>query len=189
MRLLTFSALTAVLVVLLASAPAQAAGGAASKLYVKNEFGEFRPASTAEVEAAGQAAESEDKLGFLGLKRYDLGIWTLVVFAILIVVLAKYAWPHIKTGLAKREDNIRGALEEAKKEREEAKVSLVEAKRQIDETSLKVKGMLDDARKQADALKVTEREAGAKDAQAERERAKREAEALKDSLSKEVYDQ
>ena len=49
--------------------------------------------------------------------------------------------------------------------------------------------MLDEARRDADALKVAERDAGTKDAQAERERAKREIENLKAGLSKEVYEQ
>ncbi len=128
-------------------------------------------------------------LEFTGLKRWDLGIYTLIVFGLLIFILGKYAWPHIKEGLEKREHNIRGVLDEAKKEREEAKVALAEAKKQLDATALQVKGMIDDARKEAEALRNEQREAGVKDAQTERERAKRETAADKDALMKEIKNQ
>src|SRR5688572_20450969 len=60
----------------------------------------------------------EDKLAFLGLKRYDLGIYTLIVFGLLMFILSKFAWPHISEGLKKREAVILGAREEAQKERQ-----------------------------------------------------------------------
>ena len=63
--------------------------------------------------AAEAPKEGEDKLGFLGLKRYDLGIYTLIVFGLLLFILSKYAWPHISEGLKKREAAIIGAREEA----------------------------------------------------------------------------
>ena len=43
----------------------------------------------------------------------DLGLWTLVVFVLLLFVLGRFAWPKMIEGLKKREDRIRGALEEA----------------------------------------------------------------------------
>ncbi len=133
--------------------------------------------------------EEKGGLDFTGIKRWDLGIYTLVVFALLIAILSIFAWPSIKEGLEKRELNIRGALDEARKDREDAKLALVEAKKQLDAAALQVKGMLDEARRDADALKVSEREAGVKDAAAERDRAKREIDAAKDSALKEIYEQ
>ncbi|MFO0826249.1 MAG: ATP synthase F0 subunit B, partial [Gemmataceae bacterium] len=115
--------------------------------------------------------EEPGPLDFTGIKRWDLGIYTLIVFGLLIVILSQLAWPSIKEGLEKRESNIRGALEEARKEREEAKAALVKAKAELDETALKVKAMLDDARKDADTLRSEQREIGVKEAQAERDRA------------------
>ena len=89
--------------------------------------------------AADEAhGEKKGNVGFAGL-RYDLGIYTLIVFGILIFVLRKYAWPHIKTGLEKREVNIRGALDEAKATLAEAKKERDEAKRQLLETAGQVK--------------------------------------------------
>jgi F-type H+-transporting ATPase subunit b len=159
-----------------------------SPLFVK-EGDKFRPATDADLKKAGSEHEKSGGLDFTGIKRYDLGIYTLIVFGLLVYLLTKYAWPPIKEGLEKREANIRGALEEAKKDREEGKLALAEAKKQLDATALDIKTKLDEARKEADALKLSEREVGVKDAQAERERAKRELAAEKDSLVKEVYEQ
>jgi F-type H+-transporting ATPase subunit b len=130
-----------------------------------------------------------DKLEFTGIKRWDLGIYTLIVFGLLMFVLSKYAWPHIKSGLEKRESNILGALEEAKKERAEATALLARAKKDLDETAVKVAALLADARKDAEALKAAETEKGVKDAQAERERAKRDAETHLETMKKDLTQQ
>src|SRR5207248_10570115 len=53
----------------------------------------------------------------------------------------------------------------------------------------KIRGMLDEARKDADALKVSEREAGVKAAAEERDRARREIQAEKDAVLQELYKQ
>ncbi len=130
-----------------------------------------------------------DKLAFTGIKRWDLGLYTLIVFGLLMFILSKYAWPHIQSGLEKREANILGALEQARKDRAESEARLTEAKKQLAEAAQQARAVLDEARKDADALRVSEREAGVKDAQAERERAKREAEAERAALTKEVQQQ
>src|SRR5205807_135020 len=52
--------------------------------------------------------------------RVDLGIWTIVVFLGLFFILKKYAWGPMIEGLQKREERIKGALEEAKKARDDA---------------------------------------------------------------------
>ncbi len=47
--------------------------------------------------------------------------------------------------------------------------------------------MLEEARRDADALRATEREIGMKEAATERERAKREIESAKDTALQEIY--
>ncbi len=129
----------------------------------------------------------QDKLGFLGLQRYDLGIYTLIVFGLLIFILSKYAWPHISEGLKRREAAILGAREEAMKDRQSAEQRLAEAKRQLDEAAQQARGIVEEARRDAEALRASEREVGIKEAAAERERAKREIEAAKDVALQEIY--
>jgi F-type H+-transporting ATPase subunit b len=148
------------------------------------------PPKPEEIKAAGgEEAHGEGGLSFTGLKRYDLGIYTLIVFGILMFVLAKYAWPPMREGLEKRESNIRSALDQARQGQADATALLAQAKKELDETAARVKGMLDEARRDADALRADQREAGVKDAQAERERAKREIEAAKDVALKDIYEQ
>jgi F-type H+-transporting ATPase subunit b len=127
-----------------------------------------------------------DKMSFTGIQRWDLGIYTLIVFGILLFVLSKFAWPNIKAGLEKREANIFTALEQARKDRAEAEARLAEARKQLAEAAQQAGGILAEARKDAEALKAAETEKGAKDAQAERERAKREIDSKMEAMKKEL---
>ncbi len=133
--------------------------------------------------------EKKGGLDFTGIKRWDLGIYTLVVFGLLMFIVNKFAWPHIKTGLEKRETNIRSALDEARKDRADAEARLTDAKKQLAEAAQQAKAILDEARKDADALRAEQREAGVKDAEAERERAKRETASKQEAMTKEVQQQ
>jgi F-type H+-transporting ATPase subunit b len=104
-------------------------------------------------------------------------------------VLAKFAWPHIREGLDKREVNIRSVLDQAKQSQMDATALLASAKKQMDDGAAQVKAMLDEARRDADVLRAGEREAAVRDIAAEKDRAKREIAAEKDAILKDVYDQ
>jgi F-type H+-transporting ATPase subunit b len=130
----------------------------------------------------------EDKLAFLGLKRYDLGIYTLIVFGLLLFILSKYAWPHISEGLQKREAAIIGARDEAIKARAEAEETRAKLQKDYAEAQDKIRAMLDEARRDADALKVAEKEAGVREAAAERDRAKREITSEKEGIRQELHE-
>lgn len=159
-------------------------------LYVK-EGDKFRPATEEEIRSAAAMSHEEHKgtagLEFTGLKRYDLGIYTLIVFGLLIFILNKYAWPKISEGLKKRESAILGAREEAQAAQREAENLRGKLQKDYAETQDKVRVMLDEARRDADALRASEREAGAKDAQAERDRAKKEIEAQTEAIRSELH--
>ncbi len=135
------------------------------------------------------AGEKKGGLDFTGIKRYDLGIYTLVVFGLLMFIVGKFAWPNIRAGLAKREANIGALIADAKRDRAEAEAKLTDANKQLAEAATKAKAILDEARKDADALKVSEREVGVKDAQAERERVKRDLDIERDAVGKELHQQ
>jgi F-type H+-transporting ATPase subunit b len=146
------------------------------------------PAVAADPHAAEKGGNMLDKLSFTGIKRYDLGIYTLVVFGILMFVLSRYAWPHIREGLEKREVNIRATLDEAKATLAEAKKEREATRAQLAEASAQIAAMMAEARNDAEALKVAKHEEGLKEAQAERERAKRELEIERGGLTKEVHE-
>ena len=52
--------------------------------------------------------------------KYDLAIWTLVVFFLLMAVLGKFAWGPIAAGLEKREHSIEHMIADAKRNQDEA---------------------------------------------------------------------
>jgi F-type H+-transporting ATPase subunit b len=137
---------------------------------------------------AADAGEKKGGLAFTGIQRWDLGIYTLIVFFLLMAILGKFAWPHIKEGLEKREVNIRGALDEAKTVLADARREREAVQVQLAETALQVKAILDEARKDAEVLRADEREKGVKEAQAAKQNAERQIALEKDALLKELYE-
>jgi len=101
-----------------------------------------------------------------------LTLWTAITFLLLILVLSKYAFGPIVRMLDERERTIRDAIDQAKKEREEAerllaqqKDSLVKAQREAAELAKRSQQEMEAfrqqltarARKEADDLVVTAR--------------------------------
>ena len=79
--------------------------------------------------AAGQPeAAAHGEGGAISPFAGDFGnaLWTLVVFAVLLWVLGRYAWGPVLRGLQGREQFIRAALEEAKRDRDQAEERLKE---------------------------------------------------------------
>ena len=116
-------------------------------------------------------------------------IMTVVVFLALLGVLYAFAWGPIQKGLQAREDAQHHALDEARKAREEAAGMRVQVQAQLDKAAEQVREMLAEARRDADALRATEKAAGVKDAADERDRAKREIEAARDAALEDIYKQ
>ena len=159
-------------------------------LFVKQPDGTFRLAKPHEMIVATESPKSHagGKTSFIDIKRYDLGIYTLLVFGLLYLFIQFKVWPHIADGLKKREAGIQGARDEAQKARQEAEEIRARLQKDYADAQDKVRGLLDDARRDADALRVSEKEAGAKDAQAERERARKDIEAERDAIRQELRD-
>jgi len=101
-----------------------------------------------------------------------LTLWTAITFLLLILVLSKYAFGPIVRMLDERERTIREAIDQAKKEREEAerllaqqKESLVKAQREAAELAKRSQQEMEafrqqltaQARKEADELVVAAR--------------------------------
>ncbi len=128
-------------------------------------------------------------LEFLDLHRYDLGIYTLLVFGLLCGFLYWFAWPKISEGLSKREATITGARDEAIKARHEAEEIRTKLQAEFAQAQDKIRTLMEEARKDAEVLRAKEREAGLKDAATERDRAKREIETAKDVALQEIYQQ
>ena len=138
--------------------------------------------------APALAGDAKGPLDFTGLKRWDLGIYTLVVFGLLLWVVRRYAWPHIETGLARRAENIRTELDAAKAARAEAEELLRAAKAEREEATRQAGACLDEARAVADKLKSDMREQTEQEIAAEWARAEREIATEKEVMVRDVRD-
>src|SRR5213082_4279426 len=63
---------------------------------------------------------------------FALSFWTAITFAILIVVLGKFAWGPILQMMEAREKTIADAIESAKRERAEAEKAAAEMRASLD---------------------------------------------------------
>jgi F-type H+-transporting ATPase subunit b len=116
-------------------------------------------------------------------------IWTMVSFAVLVLVLGKFAWKPLLAALKEREDGIRKAIDDAAS----AKLSADQLKAQYEEELAKAQdkaaGLLSQA--QVESQKV--REQMMKDAEADArrltEQTKRQLEEEKAKLSRELREE
>ncbi len=104
----------------------------------------------------------------------DLGIWTLVVFLVLLFVLSKFAWKPMLQGLEHREKAIHSALHEAQQAREEANRLKAQFEEQMRKANDQSREILDEARRAAERTTAEMVAEGHKKIQAEQERFQRE---------------
>lgn len=124
-----------------------------------------------------------------GLKRYDLGIFTLIVFFALLIILGRFAWGPMMAGLDKREAGLRKVHDDAQAARDEAQRAVANIQAQVAKANDDVRAMLDEARRDAQVVKDQMKADAAADVQAERERVRREIETAKDAALQDIYQQ
>jgi F-type H+-transporting ATPase subunit b len=103
---------------------------------------------------AAEGAEGAAK-GASALITPEIGLmfWTLVTFVILLVLLAKYAWGPILGAMNAREQGIRGDLDRARGEREEAERLLGEHRALVDQARRERAEAVEAGRRDAERLK------------------------------------
>jgi F-type H+-transporting ATPase subunit b len=119
----------------------------------------------------------------------DLTLWSAVIFVLMVAVLWKFAWKPILSGLQTRENTIRDAMETAERSRKEALELHDKLDAQLKAGGDKVREMMDDARKDASALKDQMVADAKTEIQQERDRLHREMDTAKDQALKEIYEQ
>jgi len=85
--------------------------------------------------------------------RRDLAIWSAAVFLLLLALLSKFAWKPIMQALDKREQGIADLIAATKAASEDAKQMLASYERRLTEASDEVRGMLEEARRDADVTR------------------------------------
>ena len=119
----------------------------------------------------------------------DLAIWTAVIFGVLLIVLGKFAWGPIVVALGEREQHIANNIAAAEAKHEEAKELLAQHAAQLAGAADEVRGLLEEARRDAEHTKgqiVAEAKAAAK---AEHDRALRDLDHAIDAAKKQLAEQ
>ncbi|MFM8291530.1 MAG: F0F1 ATP synthase subunit B [Planctomycetia bacterium] len=116
----------------------------------------------------------------------DLAVWSFVVFLGLLALLTKFAWKPILQGLEKREQGIALQIAETKASNEEAKRMLASYERRLAEASEEVRGMLEEARRDAEATRQAIVAEARKAADEEKARAKHEIQLAKDDALSQI---
>lgn len=121
----------------------------------------------------------------------DVGnvVWTLVTLIVLYLLLKRYAWDWILDKLQEREEVIEENLSRAARQNEAAEKRLVEYEERLAGARTEVEAILDEARRDAAALREREESAAREEAQAMIERAKREISVATDTAVKRLYEQ
>jgi F-type H+-transporting ATPase subunit b len=89
------------------------------------------------------------------LLRFEPGlmIWTVIIFVVLLIVLRKFAWGPLLAALDEREQNIKEALEQARKTQRETELVLAENQRRTDEGFKRAEEIVQQARQEAEQMR------------------------------------
>lgn len=115
-------------------------------------------------------------------------LWTLIIFAVVVFVLGKFAWKPILAGLQQREQFIRTSLEQAKRDRDEAEARLREYGDKLTAARAEATAIVDEARNDAEAVRRRIEEEGRVEASAIVERARREVTIAAETAKKELFE-
>jgi F-type H+-transporting ATPase subunit b len=119
----------------------------------------------------------------------DLAIWTVVVFLLLLFVLGKFAWKPLIEGLDRREQAIHSAMREAQAARDEAARLREQLQAEMNKAQEAVRGLMDEARRNAEAMSAELVARGKADVAAERDRLHRELQIARDQALQQIWGQ
>jgi len=109
-----------------------------------------------------------------------LMVWTLVIFAVLMFVLSRYAFGPLTRAVEARERSLQEAIDAAKADRDAAAKLLQEQQAQIDASRDEAQKIIADGRAVAEKMRTDLLEQTRKEQQEMLERARRDIEAEKD---------
>jgi F-type H+-transporting ATPase subunit b len=83
----------------------------------------------------------------------NVSLWTLIIFAALMVVLAKFAFPPILGYAAAREQRIQNALDEARRQREETEALLAQQRAELAQARQESQQLIAEGRQAAERVR------------------------------------
>jgi F-type H+-transporting ATPase subunit b len=110
-----------------------------------------------------------------------LSVWTLIVFAGLVLILGKFAWGPILKAVDEREKGIQSALDQAAQRNEEAAKLLEEHKAQLADARRQASEIIAEGRTAGDHVRKEIEEKARSEAQGIIERARAEIERERDA--------
>ena len=137
------------------------------------------------------AAVQEEKANLL-TPNGGLMFWTIVIFALLLVILSRFAFKPMLAAVEAREKSLQDALDSAKRDREEAQRVLAEHRAQLEKGRGEAQKLIADGRATAEKLRSDLLEQTKAQQQEMLDRARREIETEKNnaiaSLRREAVD-
>ena len=112
--------------------------------------------------------------------------WSIVSFTVLAILLWRFAWPGLKSGLEARSDRIRESIEAAERAKSEAESTLSEYQRQLADARNESARIIEEARQTADQLRRDLQQRAEAEIAEARQRANEEIQAAKDRATSEV---
>ncbi|MEO7711384.1 MAG: F0F1 ATP synthase subunit B [Gemmatimonadaceae bacterium] len=103
--------------------------------------------------AAPALAQEAHKADLLS-PSYGLMVWTLLIFVILLFVLSKFAFKPITAAVEAREQALQKAMDDAKRDREEAAKLLAEHRANLDASRAEGQQLIADARAAAERVRA-----------------------------------
>lgn len=143
-------------------------------------------AALALMPAVAMAADDGNNL-FAGTLLQSLA--AIIAFVILLVVLRKFAWGPILSGLQDREAKIKGDLEEAEKAANEANATLTEYKAKLADAQEQARAMIDQSRDDAQRVAAEIKDDTQNEINQMKERAQQDIGAAKEQALGEIYQQ
>jgi F-type H+-transporting ATPase subunit b len=139
------------------------------------------------VEAMEHGAEAGHAAPSLFSVDPGLLIWTIVTFLVVLVVLRVTAWKPLAQSLADRQRSIEGAIEDARRIKDEAEALLAKYEALLKSAKDEARQILDEAR--ADGRRVQEeiRATAQREATEFKERARKEIELQKDAALQDIW--
>lgn len=152
--------------------------------------GEAEPAGAASHEAEADEASAHEQPDLNPLDpRADLAIWTAVIFLVLLAILWKFAWGPIVRGLDQREQGIAEQIAQAEQSNNQAKDLLAQYEHKLAGSREEVRGILDQARRDAEQLGREMLEKAKQEARAEQQRAVEQIDSATANALKELAEQ
>jgi F-type H+-transporting ATPase subunit b len=118
--------------------------------------------------------------------RFDMSIYSLIVFLILLAVLYKFAWGPISNGLSQREETIARQIEEARVASERASQQLKEYEARLALATEEARGIVAQSRKDAEVARERIVAEAQQAAQKERDKAVADIHSAKNQALREI---